>query len=73
MEAVPLCIDPLNVLMSMWFGRNASCRQIYTWKHRINMMYVQSYGLTRMEPPSVKSKAMMEDEKICSSGLYVTN
>ena len=28
---------------------------------------------TMMEPPSVKSKLMMEDEKICSSGLYVTN
>ena len=28
---------------------------------------------TRMEPPSVKSKLMMEEEKICSSGLYVTN
>lgn len=26
-----------------------------------------------MEPPSVKSKLMMEEEKICSSGLYVTN
>ena len=30
-------------------------------------------ALTRMEPPSVKSKLMTDDEKICSSGLYVTN
>ncbi len=29
--------------------------------------------LTRMEPPSVNSKLMTDDEKICSSGLYVTN
>ena len=29
--------------------------------------------VTMIEPPSVKSKLIMEDEKICSSGLYVTN
>jgi len=30
-------------------------------------------ALTRMEPPSVKSELMTDEEKICSSGLYVTN
>ncbi|KAA6428341.1 MAG: hypothetical protein FRX49_01936 [Trebouxia sp. A1-2] len=37
-----------------------------------NKLQAAVQALTRMEPPSVKSKLMTDDEKICSSGLLMS-